>query len=59
MEQTDLQIRKANSVLSFKNSLPKLGRPVPNSYFNIHNALGLKPLAGLRIGLSHSMDISV
>ena len=38
----DLQIRKANSLLSFKNVLLKLGQPVPNSCFNIHNPVGLK-----------------
>ena len=41
MEQTRLT-SKANSLLSFKNSLLKLGRPVPNSYFHIHNPVGLK-----------------
>ena len=49
----DLQIRKANSLLSFKNALLKLGRPVPISCFNIHNAIGLKLLTRLRVGLSH------
>ena len=29
----DLQICKANSLLSFKNALLKLGQPVPNSCF--------------------------
>ena len=33
----DLQIHKANSLLSFKNALLKLGRPVSNSCFNIYN----------------------
>ena len=49
----DLQIRKADSLLSFKNVLLKIGHPVPNSYFNIHNPVGLKLLTRLRIGLSH------
>ena len=49
----DLQIRKADSLLSFKNVLLKVGHPVPNSYFNIHNPVGLKLLTRLRIGLSH------
>ena len=52
-EKLDLQIRKANSLLSFKNALLKLGRLVPDSYFNIHNPVGLKALIRLRVGLSH------
>ena len=52
-EKLDLQIRKANSLLSFKNALLKLGRLVPNSYFNIHNPVGLKILIRLRAGLSN------
>ena len=49
----DLQIRKANSLLSFKNVLLKLGWPFPKSCFNIHNPVGLKLLTRLRVGLSH------
>ena len=49
----DLQIPKANSLLSFKNALLKLGRPVPISCFNIYNPVGLKLLTRLRAGLSH------
>ena len=41
------------STLSFKNALLKLGRPVPNSWFNIHNPVGLKLLSRLRVALSH------
>ena len=48
----DLQIRKANS-LSFKNTLLKLGRSVPNSCFSIHKPDGLKLLTILQVGLSH------
>ena len=48
-----LQIRKANSLLSFKNTLLKLGRSVPNSCCNIHNLVGLKLLSRLRVGLNH------
>ena len=54
----DLQICKANSLLSFKNTLRKLGRPVPNSCFNIHNPVGLKLLTRLRVGLTHLNDIN-
>ena len=49
MEQTGL----AFSLLSFKNTLLKLGQPVPNSYFNIHNHVCLKLLTRLLAGLSH------
>ena len=48
----DLQIRKANSFLSFKNALLKLDRPVPNSCFSIHNPVGSKLLTRLRVGVS-------
>ena len=34
-----------------------LGRPVPNSYFNIHNPVGLKLLFRLRVELSHLNDL--
>ena len=46
MEQTGLT-SKATNLLSFKNALLKLGRPVPNSYFHIHNPVGLKLDYGL------------
>ena len=52
----ELQIRKANSLFSFKNSLLKLGRPVPNlalTYITGLNPVGLKLVARLRVGLSH------
>ena len=51
MEQTGLT--NANSLLSFKNALLKLGWPVPNSCFNIRNPVGLKLLTRLQVGLSH------
>ena len=47
----DLPTRKASSLLNFINVLIKLGRPVPNSYFNTHNPVGLKLLTRLRVGL--------
>ena len=37
----------------FKNSLLKIGRPMPKPAFNIHNSLVLKLLIRLRLGLSH------
>ena len=36
-----------------KNSLLKIGRPIPKPTFNIHNPMGLKLLTRLRLGLSH------
>ena len=41
MEQIGLT-SKANNLLCFENALLNLGRPVPNSYFHIHNPVGLK-----------------
>ena len=37
----------------FKNSLLKIGRPMPKPTFNIHNSLVLKLLIRLRLGLIH------
>ena len=48
----DLEIRKANSLFSFKSALLNLGSSAPNSYCNIHNPVGLKLLSRLRVGLS-------
>ena len=42
-----------NPTISFKNSLLKIGRPMPKPTFNIHNPLGLKLLRCLRLELSH------
>ena len=49
----DAELRRSGSYLIFKNSLLKLGRPIPSSNYNIHNPLGLKLLTRLRLGLSH------
>ena len=49
----DLQIRKASSLFSFKNTLLKLSQPVASSYFSIHNPVGSKLLTRLEVGLSH------
>ena len=40
----------------FKNSLLKIGRPMPRPTFNICNPLRLKLLAHLRLGLSHQNE---
>ena len=49
----DVQIRRSESFLSFKNSLLKIGRPTAKPTYNIHNPIGLKFLTRLRLGLSH------
>ena len=37
----------------FRNSLLKIGRPMQNSIYNIHDPVGIKYLTRLRLGLSH------
>ena len=49
----DVTSRNAKSLLIFKNSLLKIGRPIQNSMFKIHDPLGIKFLTRLRLGLSH------
>ena len=49
----DVQIRRSESFLSFKNSLLKTGRATSKPTYNIHNPIGLKFLTRLRLGLSH------
>ena len=48
-----MQIRRTESFLFFKNSLLKIGGPTAKPTCNIHNLIGLKFLARLRLGLSH------
>ena len=43
----------AKSFLMFRNSLLKIGRPMQNSIYNIHDPVGIKYLTRLRLGLSH------
>ena len=47
----DMQIRRSESFLSFKNSLLKIGRPTAKPTHNIHNPISLKFLTSLRLGL--------
>ena len=47
------KIRQSSTLLTFRNSLIKIGRPVPKPVYNIHNPNGLKLLTRLRLGLSH------
>ena len=49
----DVQIRRSESFLSFKNFLLKIGRPIAKPTYNIYNPIGLKFLTRLRLGLSH------
>ena len=47
-----MKVRKANSLMSFKNSL-RVGQPTAMPMYGIHNPVGLKFLPSLRLGLSH------
>ena len=49
----DVNLRNAKSFLIFRNSLLKIGRPMQNSIYNIHDPVGIKYLTRLRLGLSH------
>ena len=49
----DINLRNAKSFLKFRNSLLKIGRPMQNSIYNIHDPVGIKYLTRLRLGLSH------
>ena len=47
------KIRQSSTLLTFRNSLLKIGRPVPKPVYNIHNPNGINLLTRLRLGLSH------
>ena len=49
----DIQIRRSESFLSFKDSFRKVGRATAKPIYNIHNPSDLKFLARLTLGLSH------
>ena len=49
----DSYISNADSFKFFKECILSFIRPMPNSIYNIHNPLGVKYLARLRIGFSH------
>ena len=49
----DLKIQQSKSLLSFRNPLIKIGRPIPKPIYNVHNPVGLKLLTRLRLGHSH------
>ena len=44
-----MKIRKANSLMSFKNSLLRVCRPTAMPTYGIHNPIGLKFLTRLRL----------
>ena len=49
----DLKIRQSKTLLTFRNALVKIRRPIPKPVYNVHNPVGLKLLTRLRLGLSH------
>ena len=48
----NMKVSKANSLMSFKNSLLRVGQPTAMPAYGIHNPIGLKFLPSLRLGLS-------
>ena len=46
-----MQIRRSESILSFKNYLLKISQPTAKLTSNIHNPISLKFLTSLRLGL--------
>ena len=51
-----MNLHNAKSFLIFRNSLLKIGRPIQNSIYNIHDPMGIKFLTRSRLGLSHLND---
>ena len=49
----DWRIRQSTTMLSFRNALLKIGRPIHKPVYNIHEPNGLRLLTRLRLGLSH------
>ena len=52
----DINLHSAKSFLIFRNSLLKLGRLIQNPLYNIHDLMGIKFLARLRLGFNHLND---
>ena len=44
----DINLWNAKSFLIFRNSSPKIGRPIQNPVYNIHDPMGIKYLTRLR-----------
>ena len=51
--RSNRQIRQSLTLVTFRNSLLKIGQPTPRPVCNIHNPNGLKLLTRLRLVLSH------
>ena len=51
--ETDYIITQSKSFTSFRNSLLKMIRPIPNSIFDACDPVGIQLLTRLRLGLSH------
>ena len=49
----DEKIKDAISFFLFKSSLLKMGCPYANSTYKTHNPVGIRPLMGLCLGISH------
>ena len=49
----DMYIGRSECLLSFKNSLLKIGQPTAKPTYNIYNPIGLKFFTRVRPGLSH------
>ena len=52
----DINLHNAKSFLIFKNSLLKIGKPIQNAIYNIHDAMWIKYLTRLRLLISHLND---
>ena len=52
----DINLLNAKSFLIFRNSLLKIGRPIQNPIYNIHDPMGIKYRTRLRLGFNHLND---
>ena len=53
MEKLDKNIEQCKTIMSFRKSLLKIGRPTLKPIYNIHNRFGLKLFSRLRLGLRY------
>ena len=53
----DRKIRQSSILLTFRNSLVKIGRPAPKPVYNIHTINGLKLPTNLRLGININLTI--
>ena len=47
------KIQQSKNILSFRNSLLKIGRPTPKPVYSIHGPNGLKLLTRLKLAFNH------